>query len=204
MAKTDNGRGAKRAKVELREHVLEAVQPARVFDAFCGLGEMWSSVWNKAASYVGCDSREWTADEKHKRFVADNRLVMRCVDLQAFNVFDFDAYGSPWDQLIILAKRRTWAEGEIGAVVITDGSSMKTRFGSVSTSMAAMLGVSRDGLPRSMKTAAEIQKLLIGKWCKVAGVRAQRIWRAEGKGSGRGGQTMTYTAIVFEGCKRGS
>lgn len=201
--KTDNGRGAKSAKVDLRLNVLAEVSPARVFDGFSGLGNMYRDAWSRAESYVGCDARDWSPDEPHPRFVADNRLVLRALDLSQFNVFDFDfdAYGSPWDQMLILLKRRTWQPGERGAVVLTDGTWKKMSFGAVSGSMAKLLQLeSLDTLPRSMQAVDFIQNLLLTRWCKAASVEPRRIWRATGKGSGRcNSAKMNYTACVFEG-----
>jgi hypothetical protein len=34
-------------KIELRRHVLEHVNPARVFEGFCGLGDMWQGAWRE-------------------------------------------------------------------------------------------------------------------------------------------------------------
>lgn len=196
--KTDNGRGAKRAKVELRMKVLAAVKPARVFDAFCGLGEMYRAAWSEAAEYTGCDSRPWDLSQP-ARYVADNILVLRSLGLERFNVFDFDAYGAPWDQMLVLMARRKWDPGERGAVVLTDGSSMKMRYGSMSSAMSKILGIERDALPRSDANSDALQSMLLTKWCVSSGVSALHCWRAEGKGSGRGGQRMSYTALVFEG-----
>ena len=197
--KTDNGRGAKKAKVDIRRKALDAVASARVFDGFCGTGQMWEAVWKDADAYTGCDTRQWSEREPYRRYVADNKLVMRAIDLTQFNIFDFDAYGSPWDQMVILAARRPWAAGEVGAVVLTDGSSMKLRYGSMSSSMSEILGVERDSLPRSDANSDALQAMLLTKWCKRAGVVAKNCWRAFGRGSGRGGQRMSYTALVFSG-----
>lgn len=201
MAKTDNARGATDAKVQLRLNVLDCVRPARVFDAFAGLGNMYLRAWSKADSYVGCDERDWSPSEPHKRFVCDNRIVMRAIDLQAFNIFDFDAYGMPWDQMLILLHRRTWAKGEIGAVVLTDGSSLKIRVGGMSNAMATLLGAqaARDNLPRNLHHLQAIRRLTLKRWCQLARVAPRRLWEATGRGSGRGGTQMAYTACVFEG-----
>lgn len=93
--KTDNAPGRVKAKIELRGEVLAWIGPdqAQVFDAFSGDGGMHAAVWHAAAGYVGCDEK-WYRDER-TTFVADNRRVMRAIDLARFNVFDFDAYGAP-------------------------------------------------------------------------------------------------------------
>jgi hypothetical protein len=127
--KVENAKLGWRAKVQIRQHVLDALTPKRavVFDAFAGPGLMWSEVWKHAAGYVGCDER-WHRDTRCC-FVGDNRRVMRCVDLTPFTVFDLDAFGSPWEQALILAARRRLAPGERIGLVLTEGTWMKTRTG---------------------------------------------------------------------------
>jgi len=67
-------------------------KPAKVFDAFAGEGQMYSSVWNGADRYVGCDLKY--RPDGRLMFAADNRRVLRAIDLAEFNIFDLDAYGS--------------------------------------------------------------------------------------------------------------
>lgn len=197
-SKCDNARGAHAAKVELRRNVLELVRPSRVFDAFCGLGEMWRGAWCEAESYLGCDERPWTPSEEHRRIVCDNALALRALDLSRFNVFDLDAYGSPWDQMTILAARRTWEAGERGAVVTTDGTSMKLRFGGLPHSLASLVGVPAHKGATDADSDA-LMRLALSSWLRRCNVRPLRQWQAQGHGSGKGGQRMIYTAVVFEG-----
>jgi hypothetical protein len=127
--KTHNGVLGRQAKIELRQNVLGAVPGARVFDAYCGpVGEMHEAVWHAATAYEGCD-KDWRPTDKRRRYVGDAQLVMRSIDLGRFNVFDIDSFGSPWECSLILAARRQWAPGEVGALVVTDGSAQKLKFG---------------------------------------------------------------------------
>src|SRR3990172_2102615 len=103
--KRENHPASLSAKVELRQRVLEAVQPARVLDLFCGGRSLWRAVWQYAQDYVPCDVTPWTIAEA-SRFVCDNRRLLRSLDLHSFNVFDLDAFGSPWGQMAIPAARR--------------------------------------------------------------------------------------------------
>jgi hypothetical protein len=188
-----------KAKVQLRENVLSEVKPARVFDAFAGLGKMFESVWSRADSYLGCDSRDWLPSEPHRRMICDNRIALRALDLSTFNVFDIDAYGQPWEQMLIIAHRRRWATGEVGAVVTTDGSTRKNAFGAPSIATNQLLGVSNLQTPRNHASADKIADMCAAKWLELSGVRQLKRWQATGRGSGIGGQKMTYTAIVFRG-----
>ncbi len=209
VAKVENNPLALAAKLELRENVLAEVAQAHVFDAFCGGGvggaAMYRGVWAKAASWVGCDGRPWDPRIDPPRFVADNRRVLRCLDLQAFNVFDFDAFGSPWEQMLILAARRRWAPGELGAVVVTDGSNLQMRVGGIPRAIAQIVGMERlQGIP-SISIAHDLQQMALRAWAPKAGVVPRRVWVAKGRHAAHngksGGADMLYMAMVFSGAE---
>jgi len=141
----DNHPARAHAKVAVRRLMLAAIgaDKARVFDAFAGSGAMFRAVWHQATAYTGCDLRHFggVLDTHRKAFVADNLRVLRAVDLAAFNVFDFDAYGTPWKAMTILAARRRLLPGEQIAIVLTDGAPMRARLGAIEAQLAAMAGV---------------------------------------------------------------
>jgi|GEM_PF-1770099 len=191
-----NGALALRAKVGMRMSVLEHVKPAHVFDAYCGpSGEMWRAVWKRAASYVGCDEVYEPFDPR-RRFVGDNRTVMRAIDLQAYNVFDLDAFGEPWEQLTILSVRRTWQAGERGAVILT-WSDLKTRWGFASHALASLSGLG--SLKVGRKADVAITPMAIRSFFARSNVHPLQAWNASGGSTGKGSNKQTYTAIVFEG-----
>jgi hypothetical protein len=199
---TYNRPTAHKAKIDLRKNVLEHVAPAHVFDAFCGpAGEMWQAVWKDADSYVGCDV-EYELTDPRPRFVADNIRVLRTLDLQRFNIFDIDAFGSPWTQLLVLAARRKWALGERGGVVITDGSVNKSKFGVLGGAHRQLLGAQCTMVAPSRSCGIGMGELAIQVWLRQSRVTPVRQWRAESKSSGVGSFAMVYTAIVFEGLGR--
>lgn len=202
MSRVDNAKAAHAKKVELRRKVLELVTPANVFDAFCGTGSMWRGTWNDAATYLGCDHISWTPKESvgFRRLVCDNVLAFRTLALSQFNVFDLDAYGDPWEQALIIARRRTWKRGERGALVVTDGSGMKTRWGSMSAAMAELCGLRRlDGLPRTGAIGERLHDRALKAWLAASKAKPLKRWSFSGNGSGRGSQLMLYSAVVFEG-----
>jgi len=89
---------------------------------------------------------------------------------------------------------------ELRAVVITDGSSMKTRFGATSHALAQLIGLDRaDALPPTMGSAEALFDIGLAKWMHRSGVEPFKMWRSESNGSGKGGQTMHYLAAVFRG-----
>lgn len=192
----ENSQHAVKAKVEIRRNVLAAVTAERavVFDAFAGAGVMWSEVWRHAAGYVGCEERMWYRDERCC-FVADNRRVLRCIDLKPFTVFDLDAFGSPWEQALIIAARRPVTKGEVLGLVLTEGTSLHTRFSSLPHALRQAAGLNPAVADGAGKLHDElIARALIGvvkrMRCKVL-----RQWRAV---SSTGAQ-VRYIGAVLHG-----
>lgn len=140
--KQHNTGRAVHAKVQARLNVLDEIGPERahVFDAYAGPGEMYRGAWHLAASYVGCDA-EWFPDER-RVFVADNQLVLRALDLAGFNVFDLDAFGSPWECATILAARRRVKPGELVGLCLTDGSGLRLKLSGVPHALARLCNIS--------------------------------------------------------------
>ncbi len=180
------------AKVALRRFVLDHINPARVFDAFCGTGAMYDGAWKDAADYLGCDSRDWSIHDLQAppRYWCDNRLALRCTDLHRFNIFDLDAYGDPWPQAMIIAARRSWQPKERGALVITDGNALKTRWGRPGGTLAGLLGVDRLAARSNPTTPTALSALLAGMAVDVVDFRA-----VETTSSAR----MVYCAVIFTG-----
>lgn len=192
--KRENHPVSLQAKVQLRRHVLEQVKPARVLDLFCGHRTLWREVWQYAERYAACDAFPWTIAEA-PRFACDNRRLLRSLDLSAFNVFDLDAFGSPWEQVVILAARRRWAPGELGAVVITDGSTLKTRWGALPNALRVICGFPDDKIAPTVAGAEELRRLAIAGFAKRAGVKIRKQWEAIGPAPAQ----LYYAAIIFEG-----
>jgi hypothetical protein len=189
----DSHHARRRAKIELRKAVLAEIGADRadVFDAFAGMGEMYRAAWSGAASYVGCDTR-WCDDDR-LAFVADNRRVLRCIDLSPFTVFDLDAYGSPWEQALIIAARRRTVPGERLGLVLTEGSGLNLRMGGMPAALRIVAELS--GIPAAGKDGrAELLERAIAGLCKRMGCRLTRRWQADGFG----GASVVYVALVLE------
>lgn len=193
-SKTDNAPGAHRAKVTIRHNVLEAIgaERARVFDAFAGEGHMYRDVWSGAASYVGCDER-YFPDER-PAFVADNRRVLRSLDLGGFNVFDLDAYGSPWEQVYIIARRRLLQPGETIGLVLTEGQGMKMKLGGASKALALLAGI-RTQMPGMGRAQDLAINRAIGRTAQLMGAKVADRWQAIGSLGSR----MYYIGLVLRG-----
>ncbi|MBR0879132.1 hypothetical protein ACVMGC_004797 [Bradyrhizobium barranii subsp. barranii] len=193
VAKVTNRRHGKPAKVLIRQNVLDAVgRDVKVFDAFAGSGEMYREVWRKAGGYVGCDQK-WFRDERCA-YVADNRRVLRSIDLAPFSVFDFDAFGSPWEQMLIVAARRVVRPGERIGVVLTEGSMMKLKQGGIPKALGVAAGLTGklSGLARWRD---EIIERAIGGFAHRIGCAVDRRWQAAGKSAAQ----VLYIGLVLTG-----
>jgi hypothetical protein len=179
-------------KAEIRRLVLEAVA-APVFDAFAGEGHMHRRVWHAAPGYVGCDLR-WFPEDPRPAFVADNRRVLRCIDLGRFGIFDLDAYGSPWEAALIIAGRRTVRPGERIGFALTEGSYTKLKMGDSPRALATLCGMRAHtvGLAQAFDdvVAAALRGLAERMRCEI-----KRVWRARGKSAAR----VLYLGLVLEG-----
>lgn len=193
--KTDSHRKSMADKVELRRLALEAIGPgeARVFDAFAGSGVMFEKVWKGAASYTGCDLKFFR--DGRRAFVADNRRVLRSIDLTAFNVFDLDAYGAPWEQALIIARRRPVSPGERIAIVLTEGSGLSLKQQNLPIALKVIAGI--DGLPPrgANRYADELLGAAIRGFAARLKCKVLKHWGAEGKS----GASMRYCALVMQG-----
>jgi len=91
---------------------------------------------------------------------------MRALPLQEFSIFDFDAYGSPWEHAIILCARRRVQPGERLGLVLT----LKLRFGAFDDALATLVGFQRSGfrgLDERMATSAIAPRQRPGSGCEV-------------------------------------
>jgi hypothetical protein len=191
--KTDNNPQAFKAKVDIRRRVLEAIgDKAGVFDAFAGTGEMYSAIWRQAQRYVGCDLK-WNNDGR-MMFAADNRRVLRVVDLAPFNVIDLDAYGSPWEQAIIVADRRRVAAGELFGLVLTEGAGLSYKSNVVPIAIGELTGIKTGVVGLGKKQDIVINRAIAGLARRMS-CSIEKRWQAEG----RTGASMRYIGLVLKG-----
>ena len=197
VTKRNSSPAAVRAKAAVRQDILDRIgaENARVFDAYCGDGMMYREVWHKAAVCVGCDEEFYNDDRI--AFNADNRRVMRAIDLQEFNIFDMDSYGSPWEQLFILGFRRRVKPGEQIAIILTEGQGMKLKLGGMSRPLSKLAGVHlwMDGLAKVQKELIDRALLRVSKM-----MDATLVYRKQG--SDPQGSTMHYIGVIMVGNER--
>jgi hypothetical protein len=184
---------AKGSKALIRRNVMEALgEPAHVFDAFAGTGEFYREVWKDAASYVGCDLRYFTDDRA--AYVADNRRVLRAIDLSRFNLFDLDAYGMPWEQAIIIAARRRIKAGERIGFVFTEGGGLTYKNNIVPRSVANLTGLSHDKAVGLFRRRTDIHSAIVSALAKRMQAKVTARWQ----GIGRAGTNVAYIGLVLE------
>lgn len=195
-AKTDNNPRAHAAKASIRSSILAAIgaDGAGVFDAFAGAGEMYSAVWKGAKAYTGCDLK-WQRDER-RMFCADNRRVLRAIDLKPFNVFDLDAYGSPWEQALIVADRRPVNPGELVGFALTEGNGFAFKSNVMPIAIRQLTRLKTGIVGLSRKQDQIIDRAIVGL-AKRMRCDVVKRWEAHGKT----GASMRYIGIVLRGVK---
>lgn len=115
-------------KVVIRKRLLAAIEKPSVLEAFAGSGHIYQECY-RGLPYLGLDLKP--LNDGRNLVKIDNRKFLRAADLGEFNVFDLDAYGSPWHQFLIVLHRRRVAPGEKIAIAITDGLNFKMRMSSL-------------------------------------------------------------------------
>lgn len=194
--KTDNSDRALEAKLGMRRAVraeLERAGGCRVLETMAGRGTM-SEAWRGAKLHHANDTYLELAGEWRGRFVGDAALLLRGLDLRAYNVFDVDTYGAPWPYLAILEDRRRWRAGELGAIVCTDGSPLKLRWGGqLFGALARYVGEMRN--PPTTATCEPLIRSAIAGWLKRSRVKLRKLWWA---GEGEADRVFYYAAL-FEG-----
>ena len=189
----NSGRGLA-AKLELRRNVLAEMAPAHVLECFCGPGEMWRGAWSAAASCTGIDLT-WDRADARRRFVGDTFAIMSAIGIGAFNVFDIDAFGAPWPAFEIIARRRIFRPLERVGLVVTDGGSLKLRWGAMGHAQARLLADGARTIP-GVENSDFLHAATFRAACSKIGTPL-RAWAASCN-TGRGGGRMSYSAAVIE------
>lgn len=197
LKKTNNAPTGLSAKIDIRRRVLAKVGPgkASVFDAFAGDGAMFDAVWKDAKRYVGCDL-EWYRGQR-LAYVADNRRVLRALDLYGYNLFDLDAHGSPWEQAYIIARRRPMRPGERLGFILTEGSGLKLKLGGYPNSLCVMAGINPSARGGARQHPMLIDRAIL-RFCRLLGGELAHRWQAKGKT----GAAVHYIGIVVEAKKK--
>lgn len=197
LTKVDSGERAVAAKIDIRRRVFDAVKeagPVAVLDVFAGGGEMHRAIWREADRYVGCDKR-YFPDDCRELFAADNRRVLRAIDLADFNLFDLDAHGSPWHQATIVADRRKLKADERVGFVFTEGDGLSYKANNVAHAVTHLIGLRAANQVGLIKRRQDVLALIVGALAKRMGGRIAQRWQAMGKT----GAAVAYLGVVLEG-----
>jgi hypothetical protein len=167
------------AKIGIRRNVLDAIgaDNAAVFDGFAGEGAMYRAVWSRARFCVGCDL-DFRPEDDRLAYAADNRRVLRALDLARFNIFDCDAWGDPWEQMLIIATRRQMSEGETIGLVWTDGQAMKMQFQHRPGRALQVLAGVENRVPGMHRELDAVHDRAIARIAGMMGAAVARQWRA--------------------------
>ena len=154
--KTDNG--PKLAKKTLREIALNGIQSPSVLEFFCGSGESFRAVWHRAKNYTGVDLKAF--DDERNTICGNVVDIAKTIDVDKYNIFDLDAYGSPYTVLDILSKRIK--NYDKIAFVVTDGICIDLRMGNVCSGVQSLTGLKNRRLGRANVLHYEIIRKIIG------------------------------------------
>lgn len=133
--KTNNAKTT--VKKELRMSVFEGIENQKVLEIFCGAGEMYNAVWKDADKYTGIDKVKFF-DVRHT-ICGDAEKGLRLIDVNDYNIFDIDAYGSPYEILNYILEKLTEENRRIGFVV-TDGIDMDLKLGRLCSGLRRFVG----------------------------------------------------------------
>ncbi len=185
--KTDNAPIA--AKRQIRLSILNTIKNPRVCEVFCGAGEMYRSVWYKAEDYIGIDKRKFF--DERITICGDAEKAIRTINLNDYNIFDIDAYGSPYNILSYIVQNRT-EKGEL-AFVLTDGSAMDLRLGRVSRGLRELSGIKNHILKRASNIHDELIIEVVKNIERITGKKSSNFVIAKGKT----GAAMRYYAFIL-------
>lgn len=130
-----------KAKVDVRKHVLDLLENKnpKILDVFCARGEMWKEAYDHTPNYIGVDKDMYLDDRI--TIVAENSRYLRQADLDEFDVFDLDAYGSPFEQLSIICNRLTWNKKKQVGIILTDGTGMNSNLNAMNRTFLKWIGM---------------------------------------------------------------
>jgi predicted RNA-binding protein len=127
------------AKINLRRDI--DCSDKSVLEVFCGDGVMFSDVWKDAKHYEGIDIKKYDNDKRIVH-IGDAATILKKIDLSTFDVFDIDAYGSPYECLFIILDKigRAPIKKDI-YFVITDGIQIDLRMGNIEKYFSLLSGI---------------------------------------------------------------
>ncbi len=188
--KTNNAKTS--VKAELRQYLLDAIDKPKVLEVFCGDGEMYRTVWHEADKYTGIDIIKYF-DERHT-ICGDARKSLRVIDdLSEYNIFDIDAYGSPYDVLDDILTLEPDLKKPV-AFCITDGVDMDLKLGRVCKGLRKFIGYEH----HIAKRANNLHDSFIKMVCDEVARRLNGKITSFKIATGKTGAAMKYYAFIIE------
>ena len=185
--KTNNAKT--NAKTEIRLSVLSEIENPKVLEVFCGAGEMYKNVWHNSEKYTGIDKVKYF-DERHT-ICGDAEKAVRLVDVNDYNVFDVDAYGSPYEILDFIVKKIDLNYKKIGFVV-TDGVNMDLKLGRVCKGLRHFIGYDFHIAKRANVLHDDFIKIVIDKIAEHLKGKIECLLIAQGVT----GSSMRYYSFI--------
>lgn len=156
---------------------------------------MHKEAYGGTDNYLGLDTEQFRNDRA--TLVCDNRRYLRMADLDEFDLFDLDAYGSPFEQFAIICTRLQWTRAKTIGFVLTDGTGMNSRFNAMNRQFLNWIGAKTHLGGKVQMTHREdfIVAALI-KGAEVARGTVQNIMVAY-KDGGKSGSDMRYIGFTI-------
>lgn len=153
MVKVHNSKADR--KLEVRRRMLARLDRPEVLELYAGPGKMRHDVY-AGAVVCGIDTDIRSVAE----YIGPAEHVVRCLDLDRFNVYDADAFAAPWEALWHIGRIATPNRDVV--VFVTDGgfggaSNMNPTFARKgwSRQMMEAIGVDPSDCPAGMVTGKE-------------------------------------------------
>jgi hypothetical protein len=149
---------------------------------------MYREVWSKAKEYVGIDLNPHSLAPT---LAGDNRILIRYFDMDAFNIFDVDAYSSPWQLARYIVKNRRKAPFHI---VLTSGEKRGMQTPHCNKFIRAVLGLQAFSDCRMLHRFHNlVVEIMIKNLLELRWSRKSRIWICRDMGISK----MSYILIKF-------
>ena len=179
-------------KIDIRLRILAGlITPPHVLECFAGEGKLYAACY-KGMDCLGLDKKKIT--DGRNMLNIDNLKFLRSADLSRFNVFDLDAYGSPWYQFLIILKRRGFASGEHIAIFLTDGLQFKAAMGDLPHGLKPYCGIpEKMNVPCLARHMDYIRSLVVTNACKEANLEIKTALIGQNP---RG--NMTYIGLLLK------
>ena len=189
-------------KVKIRHHVLEklGVDNPRILDAFCAKGEMWRDAYGETDNYVGLDLEKFI--DKRNTVICDNVRYLRQADLDQFDIFDLDAFGSPFECLAVIAHRIKWSRTKRVGIVLTDGTGVNSKFNAMNREFLGWIGASPHVKARVQMNDRE--NFIVGGMLKAAKMCDAFIEDVLVAFKNKGGAEMRYIGYIMRHAEEGT